>query len=142
MAGWTVTLTSTASGFTAWWKERARSNWTQIRKSWYIFAFQLPWIPEWSFRRNGAKGLKDALRRTAKRHETFSEDDLDEYARAFSAPGAATGALNYYRAAARSPLPRGKIKPPTLLIWAMTDFAPATKPPHGMDEPFEIPPPA
>jgi pimeloyl-ACP methyl ester carboxylesterase len=45
-----------------------RSNWAQIRKSWYIFAFQLPWVPEWSFRRNGAKGLKDALRRTAAEH--------------------------------------------------------------------------
>ncbi|OLB99948.1 MAG: hypothetical protein AUI15_08035 [Actinobacteria bacterium 13_2_20CM_2_66_6] len=117
-----------------------RSNWTQIRKSWYIFAFQLPWIPEWSFRRNRAKGLKDALRRTAKSHETFSEDDLDEYARAFSAPGAATGALNYYRAAARSPLPRGKIKAPTLLIWAMNDFALGNELTHGMDGLFEIPP--
>ena len=42
-----------------------RSNWAQIRKSWYIFAFQIPWVPEWSFRRGGAKGLKDALKRTA-----------------------------------------------------------------------------
>src|SRR6266568_2806823 len=49
-----------------------RSNWTQLRKSWYIFAFQLPWLPEWSFRQNGAKALKDVLRRTAKWTDTRS----------------------------------------------------------------------
>src|SRR5881396_1709467 len=57
-----------------------RSNWTQIRKSWYIFAFQLPWLPEWALSRSGAKALKDSLRRSAK-PGTFSDADLDEYAR-------------------------------------------------------------
>lgn len=116
-----------------------RSNWTQIRKSWYIFAFQLPWLPEWSFRRNGGKALKAALRSSSK-PGTFSEADLDEYARAFSAPGAATGAINYYRAAARSPLARGKIKAPTLLIWAVDDFALGIELTRGMDGLFERPP--
>lgn len=117
-----------------------RSNWTQIRKSWYIFAFQLPWLPEWSFRRNGAKALKDSMRRTAKQPDTFGDTDLDEYARAFSAPGAATAAINYYRAAARSPLARGKIKAPTLLIWAEDDFALGMELTRGMDGLFENPP--
>ncbi|HEY8785913.1 MAG TPA: alpha/beta hydrolase [Candidatus Limnocylindria bacterium] len=117
-----------------------RSNWTQIRKSWYIFAFQLPWLPEWSFRRDGAKALKDSMRRTAKQPDTFSDADLDEYARAFSAPGAATSALNYYRAAARSPLAGGKIKAPTLLIWAEDDFALGMELTRGMDGLFENPP--
>jgi pimeloyl-ACP methyl ester carboxylesterase len=117
-----------------------RSNWTQIRKSWYIFAFQLPWLPEWSFRRDGAKALKDSLRRTAMRTDTFSDADLDEYARAFSAPGAATAAINYYRAAARSQVTRGKIKAPTLLIWAEDDFALGIELTRGMDGLFETPP--
>jgi epoxide hydrolase 4 len=117
-----------------------RSNWTQIRKSWYIFAFQLPWLPEWSFRRDGAKALKDSMRRTAKQPDTFSDADLDEYARAFSAPRAATGAFNYYRAAARSPVARGKIKAPTLLIWAEDDFALGMELTRGMDGLFENPP--
>jgi pimeloyl-ACP methyl ester carboxylesterase len=116
-----------------------RSNWTQIRKSWYIFAFQLPWLPEWSFRRNGAKALKDALLGSSK-PGTFSDADLEEYARAFTAPGAATGAINYYRAAARSPVPRGKIKAPTLLIWAEDDFALEMELTRGMDGLFESPP--
>ena len=117
-----------------------RSNWNQIRKSWYIFAFQLPALPEWSLRRNGARGLKDALRRSAKRPETFSEADLDEYARAFSAPGAATAAINYYRAAVRSRVPPAKIKAPTLLIWAEDDFALGKELTLGMDGLFETPP--
>jgi epoxide hydrolase 4 len=116
-----------------------RSNWAQIRKSWYIFAFQLPWFPEWSFRRGQAKGLKDALRRTAK-PGTFSDADLDAYAEAFSAPGAATAAINYYRAAARSGVALGKIKAPTLLIWAEDDFALGIELTQGMDALFESPP--
>ena len=114
-----------------------RSNWVQIRKSWYIFAFQLPWLPEWAFRRDGAKALKDALRRSTKRPDTFSEADLDAYARAFSAPGAATAAINYYRAAARSRVPPGKIKAPTLLIWGVDDIALGIELTRGMDGLFE-----
>jgi pimeloyl-ACP methyl ester carboxylesterase len=116
-----------------------RSNWTQIRKSWYIFAFQLPWLPEWSFTRNGGNSLKSALRSSSK-PGTFGEDDLDEYARAFSAPGAATGAMNYYRAAVRAPLARGTIKAPTLLIWAEDDFALGIELTRGMEGLFEHPP--
>jgi epoxide hydrolase 4 len=117
-----------------------RSSWAQIRKSWYIFAFQVPWLPEWMFVRNGAKALKNALRRSSKRPDTFTDADLEEYARAFGAPGAATGAINYYRAAARSPVPRGKIKAPTLLIWAEDDFALGMELTRGMDGLFENPP--
>jgi epoxide hydrolase 4 len=117
-----------------------RSNWTQIRKSWYIFAFQLPFLPEWAFTRDGSKAVKDALRRSAKRPDTFSEADLDEYARAFSGPGAATGAINYYRAAARSRVSRGKISAPTLLIWGEDDFALGIELTRGMDGLFTIPP--
>jgi pimeloyl-ACP methyl ester carboxylesterase len=117
-----------------------RSNWTQIRRSWYIFAFQLPWLPEWAFSRDGAKALKDALRRSAKRPDTFSDADLDEYARAFSAPGAATAAINYYRAAARSRVPHGKIRAPTLLIWGVDDFALGIELTQGMDDLFESKP--
>jgi epoxide hydrolase 4 len=113
-----------------------RSNWAQIRKSWYIFAFQLPWYPEWSLRRNGGKALKDALRRSSN-PGTFNDADLDVYARAFSAPGAAEGAINYYRAAVRSRVPKAKIKAPTLLIWGENDFALGIELSRGMDGLFE-----
>jgi pimeloyl-ACP methyl ester carboxylesterase len=109
-----------------------RTSWRQIRRSWYFFAFQLPWLPEWSLRRDGARPLRDALRRSAK-PGTFTEADLDEYGRAFSAPGAATAAINYYRAAIRSRVPSGTIKAPTLLIWAEDDFALGVELSRGMD---------
>jgi pimeloyl-ACP methyl ester carboxylesterase len=116
-----------------------RSNWAQIRKSWYIFAFQIPSLPEWALRRDGARALKNALRRAAK-PGTFSDADLYEYAHAFSAPGAATAAINYYRAAARSRPPSGKkkkISAPTLVIWGEDDFALGIELTRGMDGLFE-----
>lgn len=113
-----------------------RSNWTQIRKSWYIFAFQIPWLPERMLARDGARALKNALRRSAKRPETFTEADLDEYAHAFCAPGSATGAINYYRAAVRSRVPSQKIAAPTLLIWGEDDFALGIELTRGMGRHF------
>jgi epoxide hydrolase 4 len=114
-----------------------RSNWAQIRRSWYIFAFQIPWLPEWAFRRDGARPVKDALRRSAKSSDTFTDADLDKYARAFSAPGAATAAINYYRAAVRSRVATGRIRAPTLLIWGEDDFALGIELTRGMDGLFE-----
>ena len=116
-----------------------RSNWAQLRRSWYIFAFQLPWLPEWTLRRNGARTMKQTLRRSTKRPDTFSDLDLDEYARAFRAPGAATAAINYYRAAVRSPVPTGmrKVRASTLLIWGDDDFALGIELTQGMEGLFE-----
>jgi epoxide hydrolase 4 len=111
-----------------------RSNWAQVRKSWYIFAFQLPWVPEWALRRNGARALKGTLRRFTKRPDTFSEGALDEYARAFSAPGAATAAINYYRAAVRSPASmRMKMVRASTLIWGEDDVALGIELTRGME---------
>jgi pimeloyl-ACP methyl ester carboxylesterase len=120
-------------------RKALRSNWTQMRKSWYIFAFQLPWWPERRLRRGGGEAIKTSLRRTSK-PGTFTEGDIDEFARAFSAPGAATSAINYYRAAIRSPGPTRKIAAPTLLIWAEDDFALGKELTLGMDGLFDTAP--
>jgi epoxide hydrolase 4 len=116
-----------------------RSNWSQIKKSWYIFPFQLPWWPERQLASGGGRAIKRSLRRTSK-PGTFTDADLDDYARAFGAPGAATAALNYYRAAIRSPGPTRKIAAPTLVIWAEDDFALGIELTRGMDGLFEAPP--
>jgi epoxide hydrolase 4 len=114
-----------------------RANWRQIRRSWYIFAFQVPWLPERLLTRDRARALRDALRRSARRG-TFSEEDLEVYAHAFAAPGAATAAINYYRAAfrdgARGRAPR--IGAPTLLIWGEDDFALGKELTFGMEPLF------
>jgi len=44
---------------------------------------------------------------------------------------------DYYRAAARSRIPPGKIEAPTLLIWGEDDFALRIELTHGMDGLFE-----
>ena len=35
-----------------------RSSWAQIRRSWYIFAFQIPGLPEWALSRDGPQGRR------------------------------------------------------------------------------------
>jgi pimeloyl-ACP methyl ester carboxylesterase len=88
----------------------------QLRKSWYMFFFQIPWLPEYVARRD-----KFAFGKKA-----FTDEDLERYVEAWSQPGALSGAINYYRAALRrSP---GKaaaqmrpIEAQTLVIWGMLD---------------------
>jgi pimeloyl-ACP methyl ester carboxylesterase len=114
-----------------------RANWRQIRRSWYIFAFQLPWLPERLLARDRARAIRDTLRRSAA-SGTFSDEDLDAYARAFAAPGAATAAINYYRAAFRAgpPLRAPRIGAPTLVIWGEDDFALGKELTFGMERLF------
>lgn len=96
----------------------------QMLKSWYTFFFQIPWLPEAMLRRGDWKPLKQALERTSL-PGTFGEADLDEYARAWSQPGAVTAMINWYRA----PLPgsasdsSSRISAPTLIIWGARDSA-------------------
>jgi pimeloyl-ACP methyl ester carboxylesterase len=98
-------------------------NRAQRRKSWYIFFFQLPWLPEAYFRRREwAYGVR-ALTATS-RPGTFSAADLAVYRQAWSQPGAIGAMINWYRAALRMPPPRPlslRVTVPTLLIWGTGD---------------------
>jgi epoxide hydrolase 4 len=96
----------------------------QLRKSWYMFFFQIPWLPEYMARRDEFAFGKRSLRADSKK--AFSDEDLERYVEAWSQPGALTGAINYYRAALRrSPgkaLAQMKpIEAQTLVIWGMLD---------------------
>ncbi len=98
---------------------------SQARKSWYIFYFQLPGLPERSLRAGNWKLAEKSLRVTSRRG-TFSDADLIAYREAWSRPGAATGMIHWYRAAlrARPPWPRDpRVRVPTLLIWGTRDRA-------------------
>lgn len=106
-----------------------RADWRQRLRSWYIAWFQLPRLPELLLGAFGNAGLKSVLRRSSRRN-TFSRQDLQVYQRAWSQPGAITGMLNWYRAVARYPArisTRGKLKPPTLIIWGARDIALSTR---------------
>jgi pimeloyl-ACP methyl ester carboxylesterase len=98
----------------------------QLRRSWYMFLFQLPWLPEWLLRARNFAGLEQALRRDPVRPGVFTEEDICRYKEALARPGALTGGINYYRAAFRRSPARmirqlRRIDVPTLLIWGERD---------------------
>lgn len=95
----------------------------QMRRSWYIGFFQLPWLPERLARLGNWATLTRTLRSTSRRG-TFSDADLAQYRTAWSQPGAITAMINWYRASLRRPparLPSVRITVPTLLIWGAHD---------------------
>lgn len=95
----------------------------QMKKSWYMFFFQLPLLPEALLAANNFKLLKQFAYANSRRG-TFSRRDLARYFEAFSKPGALTGAINWYRAMFRRPQGRRaypKIAAPTLVIWGTAD---------------------
>jgi pimeloyl-ACP methyl ester carboxylesterase len=109
----------------------------QLQKSWYIFFFQLPDIPEKVLSQNNCEFLRKMLVGSAVNKGTFTEEDLQRYVEAWSKPGALTASINYYRAnmniAQILALPREqqesmvrryqKVKCPTLVIWGEDDAA-------------------
>jgi len=101
------------------------TNLRQIRRSWYIFFFQLPWLPERALRRSGWRLATAALRATS-RPGTFSEGDLARYREAWSQPGALRAMIHWYRAVIRGALRvTGGLRVPveTLVLWGARDAA-------------------
>lgn len=97
----------------------------QIRRSWYVFFFQLPWLPERFMSADDWRGAVSALRGSGKVH-TFTKADITKYKEAWSQPGAMTSMLNWYRAVIRHmpKLPKEpRVKVRTLMMWGMKDFA-------------------
>jgi pimeloyl-ACP methyl ester carboxylesterase len=108
--------------------ERGLRTLRQLMKSWYIFFFQLPKIPEWALARNGCEPIGRAFRDMAVDKSRFPAEVLRVYQDAAAQPGALTAMLNYYRAllrGLRASRRRGtpQIKTPTLLIWGEVDAA-------------------
>ncbi|XP_037092221.1 epoxide hydrolase 4-like [Pollicipes pollicipes] len=89
-----------------------RTSWNQLFRSWYVFMFQLPWLPETvmslnDFSRTGAH-LIDAFKYT------------------FGEPGALTPPIDYYRANfsfTQSPIESPRIICPLLVVWGERDKA-------------------
>jgi pimeloyl-ACP methyl ester carboxylesterase len=104
----------------------------QLLRSWYMFFFQLPALPEWFIRRDDFAGIGKTLRATS-RPGTFTDEDIEVLKSALREPGALTGAVNYYRANLRAFFSRGfgdreirrheRIRVPTLFVYGERDFA-------------------
>ncbi len=98
-----------------------RSHPAQMLRSLYAGFFQIPRLPEILLSRDGFRGLKDALLRTS-RPGTFSREDLAQYEKTWSQPGALTTMLNWYRALPLRPdMKNPSVRCPTLVIWGKGD---------------------
>lgn len=80
---------------------RALRDPRQIFRSWYIFLFQLPWLPERLFGASDYELPERIMRRDVRRRDVLQETDFVKYAEAFSRPGAMQAMIHYYRAAFR-----------------------------------------
>ena len=99
-------------------------NAEQRKRSWYMFMFQIPLLPDLFFGKLG--GFRLMIEKTSRRG-VFSESELQEYDKAWSQKGAARGMLAWYRASfqkkSSSNPPREKVKVPTMIIWGVKDVA-------------------
>ena len=94
----------------------------QLLRSWYMFFFQLPWLPEAVFSAFNFRIGSRALLRSS-RPATFSAEDLAHYRTAWSQPGAPTAMINWYRALFRTRVtfPEKTVHVPTRILWGERD---------------------
>jgi pimeloyl-ACP methyl ester carboxylesterase len=99
----------------------------QWLKSWYIFFFQLPGLPELALTAGRARAVGRAFSGMAVDKSRFPKEVLDHYRRNALQPGAVTAMVNYYRAnigqLGRYGKGVPKIDVPTLMIWGEEDAA-------------------
>jgi len=93
----------------------------QWRRSWYIFFFQLPWLPERFLHRFGEWALHGT------NPGAYTPEERERYRQAWDQPGAATAMIHYYRALRRSGPGVGddalRVQVPTLVLWGERDVA-------------------
>lgn len=118
---------------------RANLTLKQFLRSWYMFFFQIPRLPEWLISRQNFRAIERTFEERVTRKNSFTKDDVERYKEAARQAGALTGAINYYRANVFDRFfPKkqpsevrqgdGRIRVPTLFIYGEQDFAivPAT----------------
>ena len=106
-------------------KRFLQRDFEQMHRSWYVFLFQLPWLPEAGMKQGNWRGAEQSMRSSSKPN-SFTAEDFLKYKEAWSQPGAMTAMLNWYRALLRHTpkLPDDlRVKVPTLMMWGMQDFA-------------------
>jgi pimeloyl-ACP methyl ester carboxylesterase len=112
--------------------ERQIRKWSQIKKSWYVFFFLLPGLPEWWLSRNDCRFVRRSLA-----DDGLSSAVVDDLIEGVRPAGAMHAAIDSYRAsfrdATRKVLVPKKVQLPTLVVWGdrerHLDAALATPPP-------------
>jgi len=122
------------------WRENMSLR--QLFRSWYMFFFQIPRVPEWFIRRQNFRALEKSFQDNVERKGSFTAEDVERYKEAARQPGALTAAVNFYRANVferlftrrdNSAEPR-RIQVPTLFIFAEQDFAILPRSVRGLDK--------
>ena len=118
---------------------RELRSFRQLRKSWYIFFFQIPWLPEKLLCARGAKAVGDAFEKTAVDTSRFPPRVTEVYRQAALRPGAMRSMLNYYRALVRGLRKTASeelrvIEIPTLMLWGLEDTALSKETTNGTDQ--------
>jgi epoxide hydrolase 4 len=112
---------------------RALTRFTrQVLRSWYIYFFQAPALPEFLLRMGHYAPMRRMLRASSK-PGSFSKEDLQYYTEAWAQPGALTAMINWYRAAVRETTSQSRkgylhssnarVHTPTLILWGERDVA-------------------
>ena len=93
----------------------------QLLRSWYIGAFQVPFLPELLLQAGGHAMLRRVLEGTA-RPGAFEPDLLQQYQAQWAQPHALASMLNWYRAIGfEAPTPTRPIDVPTTVLWGEQD---------------------
>ena len=114
-------------------------TWEQLQKSWYIFFFQIPFLPELIFQANNYQAIASGFIDMAIDKSAFTTEDLSAYKDAAAKPGALTAMINYYRANFNIPPDNnmarnyGILDIPTLMIWGEEDTALGKELTYGTD---------
>jgi pimeloyl-ACP methyl ester carboxylesterase len=101
------------------------SNLSQLRRSWYMFFFQIPFMAEGILRNNDWELLVRMLLSGTK-PGSFTSEDIELYREAWWHKDAITSMLNWYRAAIQMPPDMNsdlRIRVPTLMLWGAQDIA-------------------
>ncbi|BAY79522.1 alpha/beta hydrolase fold protein (plasmid) [Nostoc linckia NIES-25] len=98
----------------------------QLLRSYYIFIFQLPLIPELILQSSDFQVIETAFKGTAFNKNAFTQADINAYKDAAAKRGALTAMLNYYRNIFEQRIlnpNREILQVPTLMIWGENDTA-------------------
>ncbi len=102
-----------------------RRDLDQMRRSWYVGFFQIPWLPEKMMSASNFREMIRGMKNTAKKN-SFTDEAFEKYKEAWSQPDAMPSMLNWYRAIVQRPpkMPEDmRVKVRTLMMWGMKDFA-------------------
>ncbi len=96
--------------------EREMRRWSQLKKSWYVFFFLLPWLPEWWLSRRDFRFLRRSLA-----DDGLPAEVIDDIIAGVRSPDSLHAAINSYRASFQDGIRRRlapqRVEVPTLVLW-------------------------